>query len=201
MESPLDQTTLSTLSLLESRLLRIEHLLYGSSTPPTQHDSALRRMADLEKRFSTLTSRIRVYGDLLKIYKAHPDFFRTPAATEPPSQLPVDAVRAIVLSAAPSFPATVSALTAVQDTPVPDPGESAALVALTGRMRAVEAAQRAQEAEAAELRGRSEAVLRTWYEGGLLPTSDATARVEARVGGIERRVRRKERERDLEKEI
>ncbi|KAJ6781916.1 hypothetical protein PWT90_09977 [Aphanocladium album] len=201
MENPLDQTTLSTISLLESRLLRVEHLLYGSSTPPPRHDSALRQMADLEKRFSILTSRIRVYGELLKIYKAHPDFFQTPAATEPPSQLSTDAVRAIVLSAAPSFPATVSALTAVQDTPVPDPAESAQLVALTERMRAVEAAQLAQEAEAGELRRRSEAALRAWYEGGVLATSDATARVEARVGRVERTVRRREREKELEKEI
>ncbi|EGX93512.1 hypothetical protein CCM_04886 [Cordyceps militaris CM01] len=201
MDNPLDQTTLSTISLLESRLLRVEHLLYGSSTPPAQHESVLRQMAELEKRFSILTSRIRVYGDLVKIYKARPDFFQTPAASQPPTQLPIDAVRAIVLSAAPSFPATVSALTAVQDTPVPDPAESAALVALTGRLRAAEAAQRAQEAEVAELRGRSEAALRTWYEGGLLPTSDGTSRVEARVGMVERRVRRKERERELEKEI
>ncbi|KAM3461650.1 hypothetical protein MY5147_009909, partial [Beauveria neobassiana] len=69
MDNPLDQTTLSTISLLESRLLRIEHLLYGSSapTPPAQHESALQKLANLEKRFSMLTSRIRVYGDLLKI--------------------------------------------------------------------------------------------------------------------------------------
>ncbi len=133
--------------------------------------------------------------------KARPDFFQAPAATEPPSQLSGDAVRAIVLSAAASFPATVSALTAVQDTPVPDPAESAALVALTERLRGVEATQRAQEAEAAALRGRSEAALRAWYEGGLLPTSDATAKVEARVGRVERRVRRMERERELAKEI
>ncbi|KAJ2977509.1 hypothetical protein NQ176_g4329 [Zarea fungicola] len=140
MESPLDQTTLSTISLLESRLLRIEHLLYGSSstTHPTQHGSALQHMAYLEKRFSTLTSKIRVYGELLKIYKAHPDFFQAPSATEPPSQLSTDAIRAIVLSAAPSFPATVSALTAVKDTPVPDPAESAQLVTLMQRMRALE---------------------------------------------------------------
>ncbi|KAM3438040.1 hypothetical protein MY4824_003487, partial [Beauveria thailandica] len=69
MDNPLDQTTLSTISLLESRLLRIEHLLYGSSapTPPPQHESALQKLSNLEKRFSMLTSRIRVYGDLLKI--------------------------------------------------------------------------------------------------------------------------------------
>ncbi|KAM3507117.1 hypothetical protein MY11210_007273 [Beauveria gryllotalpidicola] len=203
MDNPLDQTTLSTISLLESRLLRIEHLLYGSSaeTPPPQHESALRKLANLEKRFSMLTSRIRVYGDLLKIYEVSPDFFQAPRATEPPSQLPADAVRAIVLSAAPSFPATVSALMAVQDAPVPDPAESAALAALRERMRAVEATQRAQEAEVAELRGRGEAALRAWYEGGLLPASVATASAEARVGRVERRVRQMERARELEKEI
>ncbi|OAA35207.1 nuclear distribution protein [Beauveria brongniartii RCEF 3172] len=176
MDNPLDQTTLSTISLLESRLLRIEHLLYGSSapTPPPQHESALQKLVHLEKRFSMLTSRIRVYGDLLKIYKASPDFFQAPDATEPPSQLPADSVRAIVLSAAPSFPATVSALTAVQDAPVPDPAESA---------------------------GRGEAALRAWYEGGLLPASAATASAEARVGRVERRVRQMERARELENEI
>ncbi|KAM3457777.1 hypothetical protein MY3296_000850 [Beauveria thailandica] len=203
MDNPLDQTTLSTISLLESRLLRIEHLLYGSSapTPPPQHESALQKLSNLEKRFSMLTSRIRVYGDLLKIYKASPDFFQTPDATEPPSQLPTDSIRAIVLSAAPSFPATVSALTAVQDASVPDPAESAVLVALRDRMRAVEATQRAQMAEVAELRGRGEAALRAWYEVGLLPASAATASAEARVGRVERRVRQMERARELEKEI
>ncbi|KAM3483831.1 hypothetical protein MY8738_002728 [Beauveria namnaoensis] len=231
MDNPLDQTTLSTISLLESRLLRIEHLLYGSSapTPPPQHESAMHKLANLEKRFSMLTSRIRVYGDLLKICtslplsqhtanhflatpssltlfsfstdKASPDFFQAPQATELPSQLPTDSVRAIVLSAAPSFPATVSALTAVQDAPVPDPAESAVLVALRERMRAVEATQRAQVAEVAELRGRGEAALRAWYEGGLLPASAATASAEARVGRVERRVRQMERARELEKQI
>ncbi|KAF1733149.1 hypothetical protein CRV24_007048 [Beauveria bassiana] len=203
MDNPLDQTTLSTISLLESRLLRIEHLLYGSSAPipPPQHQSALQKLANLEKRFSMLTSRIRVYGDLLKIYKASPDFFQAPHATELPSQLPTDSVRAIVLSAAPSFPATVSALTAVQDAPVPDPAESAVLVALRERMRAVEATQRAQVAEVAKLRGRGEAALRAWYEGGLLPASAATASAEARVGRIERRVRQMERAREMEKQI
>lgn len=84
---------------------------------------------------------------------------------------------------------------------MPDPAESAQLVALTERMRALEATQLAQEAEVAELRARSEAALRTWYEGGLLPRSQATASVEARVGKVERMVRRREREKEIEKEI
>lgn len=70
MEDSLDQTSLSTISLLESRLLRIEHLLRGSSSANAsgpEDASALQRMGDLEKRFSMLISRIRVYGELLKI--------------------------------------------------------------------------------------------------------------------------------------
>lgn len=69
MENPLDQTTLSTLSLLESRLLRLEHLLYGQTASPalSQDGTATLRMADLEKRFHALTSHVRVYGELLKI--------------------------------------------------------------------------------------------------------------------------------------
>lgn len=65
----MDQTTLSTLDLLESRLLRVEHLLYGQTVSPSlaQDYSAVEKIADLEKRFSTLTSKIRVYGELLRI--------------------------------------------------------------------------------------------------------------------------------------
>lgn len=70
MGSPIDETTLSTLSLLESRLLRIEHVIHGHDSPPAPasgEDSALQRMADLERRFGLITSRIRVYGELMKI--------------------------------------------------------------------------------------------------------------------------------------
>lgn len=69
-EATLDKTTLATISLLEARLLRIEQLLYGSTSPPTTQptaDSALRSLADLERRFSTLLSRSRVYADILKL--------------------------------------------------------------------------------------------------------------------------------------
>lgn len=69
LDNPLDETTLSTLNLLESRMLRVEHLLYGRATTPspTQHDSAARRLGQLERRFSLMLSEFRVYGELLKI--------------------------------------------------------------------------------------------------------------------------------------
>lgn len=102
-----------------------------------------------------------------------------------------------MLAAAPSFPAAASALTtAVADTPVPDPALSASLAALLPRMRGVEVTQRAQAAEIAELRARSEVLVRRWYEGRVLATSEFVARVEGRVERAEMRVRRAERVRD-----
>lgn len=82
--SPLDKTTLATLSLLEARLLRVEHLLYGATPaprePPTvsgadaggrpaqaRPQSAAASLAELERRFATLLGRVRVYAELLKI--------------------------------------------------------------------------------------------------------------------------------------
>jgi hypothetical protein len=109
-----------------------------------------------------------------------------------------EAVRATVLASASSFSAAASSLTAVSDCPIPDPSQSAALVALLPRMRGIEATQLAQAAEIAELRAHSEDVLRTWYEDGVLGTSQFVADVEGRVEKVERQVRRAEREREAE---
>ncbi|KAK7418654.1 hypothetical protein QQZ08_000131 [Neonectria magnoliae] len=199
----MDQTTLSTLDLLESRLLRVEHLLYGQTASPslTQDYSAAEKIADLEKRFSTLTSKIRVYGELLKIYKSHPDFFHAADPSDPPSQLSTDAVQSIVLASASSFPSILSSLTAIKDSPIPDPSESTILIALGGRMKAAEATQVAQLAEMAELRRRSERIIRSWYESGVLQNSSLMAGLESRVEMVERQIRRAERELDEEDDL
>lgn len=65
----LDETTLSTLSLLESRLLRVEHLLHGGTGPQPlpQEEQAALKLATLERRFNGLLSHVKVYADLLKI--------------------------------------------------------------------------------------------------------------------------------------
>ncbi|KAI8234826.1 hypothetical protein COL154_003903 [Colletotrichum chrysophilum] len=159
MDSSLDTTTLSTISLLESRLLRIEHLLYGpTAAPPSLNaDSAVDGLEDLERRFNHLLSRIRVYGELMKIS---------------------------------------SSLTSVNDCPIPEPSQSASLASLVPRMRGIEATQIAQEAEMAQLRERSEEVLKNWYQQGVLGASEFVADVEGRVERAERRVRRAEREKE-----
>ncbi|TEA14586.1 hypothetical protein C8034_v003322 [Colletotrichum sidae] len=196
MDNSLDNTSLSTISLLESRLLRIEHLLYGPTAAPTssQPDSAVDALEDLERRFNHLLSRIRVYGELIKIYNAQPTLFQPPAPSDPPLQLGPEALQATVLAAAASFPATASSLTSVNDCPIPEPSQSAALASLIPRMRGIEATQMAQQAEMAELRARSEEVLKAWYQTGVLGVSEFVADVEGRVERVERQVRRAERE-------
>ncbi|KAF7546872.1 hypothetical protein G7Z17_g8129 [Cylindrodendrum hubeiense] len=199
----MDQTTLSTLDLLESRLMRVEHLLYGQTVSPSlaQDYSAVEKIGDLEKRFSILTSKIRVYGELLRIYKSHPDFFHTADPSDPPSQLSIDAVQSIVLASASSFPSTLSSLTAIKDSPIPDPAESTTLIVLGDRMKAIEATQVAQVAEMADLRRRSERIIRSWYESGVLNNSSVMADLESRVELAERQVRRAERELDEEDDL
>ncbi|KAL2754094.1 hypothetical protein ACRALDRAFT_1075976 [Sodiomyces alcalophilus JCM 7366] len=203
MDSTLDNTTLSTLSLLEARLLRIEHLLYGPSATPSSsqlsHDeSVAETLETLERRFYALLGRIKVYGELMKIYKTHPTLFHPPPPDQPPIDLPAEAIRATVIASAATFPAIASSLTSVSDCPIPDATQSAALASLLPRMRGVEATQRAQAAEMAELRARSEAVIQGWYEDGVLAASRFVADAESRAEKVERRVRRAEREKERE---
>ncbi|CAN8100515.1 unnamed protein product [Discula destructiva] len=197
----LDNTTLTTISLLEARLLRIEQLLYGTTaTPPPQPstDSALVTLADLERRFAFLISRFRVYADILKLYRTHPTFF-VPTPNQPPSQLDTPALRSTVLSFASAFPSTVSALTAVtSDTPLPDPALSAELVALLPKMKGIETTQLAQEAEIAELRARSENIVGHWYAERVVRYGEFAANVEGRVERVEKGVRRVAKMRDGE---
>lgn len=63
-------------------------------------------------------------------------------------------------------------------------------------MKGVEATQLAQAAEIAELRARSEAAVRRWYEHDVMGYSDFVAGVESRIERIERTTRRLEKARD-----
>ncbi|KAJ1335790.1 Dynactin subunit p22 [Microdochium nivale] len=195
MAADLDKTSLATISLLEARLLRIEHHLHGHATPQNKN-TAVRSLRELEHRFRKITHDVHVYNELLKIYKSHPDLFHSPTPSSPPSLLAPDAVRAVVLASASSYPATASALTAIDDTPIPDPALSATLAALAPRMRAVETTQLAQAAEISRLRARSEVVIRQWYERDVMGYSGFVARVEDRIELVERDIRRAERAQD-----
>lgn len=233
MDSSLDVTTITTLQLLESRLLQLEQMVYGNSPTDRQTSnevSVARQLENLERRFQALLSRVRVYNDIHKIRelsshrttqavkqierrnasrsfanpltdRTQPKLFDRPKASEPPGDLPDDALRSIVLAAAPSFPATESALRAINDCGVPDPAQSATLISQVERMKAIEATQIAQAAEMAELRTKSEEVIRRWYEGNALGVSGFLAEVESRATGVEKAVRRAERARQEAQEL
>lgn len=72
----MEQTSQATLELLESRVRRVEHLLYGGNTPEDTHalpaKPTVDALADLERRFSSLVSNVRVYAELLKICTSIP---------------------------------------------------------------------------------------------------------------------------------
>lgn len=68
-------------------------------------------------------------------------------------------------------------------------------------MKAIETTQIAQAAEIADLRKRSETVIRSWYETGVLDNSRTMADLESRVAIVERQVRRAERELEAEDEL
>ncbi|KJR86114.1 nuclear distribution protein RO10 [Sporothrix schenckii 1099-18] len=201
----MEQTNQATLELLESRVRRVEHLLYGDDgNTPKDADSlpakpAVDTLADLERRFASLVSNVRVYAELLKICKPDPPTaHRTndsaaPPADVPPTQLDRDALRAVVLSYASAFPATASALNAaLVDTPVPEAALSAQLVGLVPRMEALAQSQKQLDAEVGGLRGRSERLVRQYYERQALGASNVIASVEARVERAEGQIRRLE---------
>lgn len=72
------------------------------------------------------------------------------------------------------------------------------MASLIPRMKGLEAMQLAQEAEIAELRERSEAVMKAWYEKRVLGYGKFVAEGEARVEKCELRVRRAERVREMD---
>lgn len=59
-------------------------------------------------------------------------------------------------------------------------------------MKGIEATQLAQEADIAELRARSESLVREWYEDRVLGYGNFVADVEGRVEKVEKTVRRVE---------
>lgn len=76
-----------------------------------------------------------------------------------------------------------------------------ALITLMERMKAIEATQMAQAADIAELRMRSETVLRTWYESSVIERSQFMADVGSRFERVERSIRRTEHEREASQQV
>lgn len=79
MDNTMDSSTITTLQLLESRLLQLEHMVYGESpvsVPTSDEVSVARQLENLDRRFQALISRVRVYKELHRICKLSPQHSR-----------------------------------------------------------------------------------------------------------------------------
>ncbi|KAL5332665.1 hypothetical protein BJX70DRAFT_112055 [Aspergillus crustosus] len=96
--TPQDQTTLSTLHLLESRLHRLTYLLTGDSNwtgnplpppkPASYEETVARRLQLLERSLERLREREGVVGDLLGVYDRFPELFNPSSTSTSTIQTP-----------------------------------------------------------------------------------------------------------------
>ena len=107
-----------------------------------------------------------------------------------PTTLDTSSILAIVLASASSYPSAASRLSSILDVPIPPTELSTQLIDLQPRIAKVGALQAAQNADIAELRERSAAVIQRWYTMDILGAGDSWAELEGRVGQVEQKVRR-----------
>jgi hypothetical protein len=104
--------------------------------------------------------------------------------------LDAESLLSIIMASASTYPATASRLTSILDVPVPPAELSAQLIDLQPRIAKVEALQAAQNADIAQLRERSAAVIQRWYTVDILRAGESWAELEGRVEQVEQKVRR-----------
>lgn len=98
----------------------------------------------------------------------------------------------MVLTEAPSFPATASQLTQLNDLPLPPTQAFTTLIANLPRMAAADRRQREQAVQIAELRKRSGVLLLQWHELFMLGQGRCWAEWDTRLTEAEKKVRREE---------
>ena len=75
---------------------------------------------------------------------------------------------------------------------MPPAGSSVELIALRPRIVQLQRRQSSQNSELADLRRRSAAVVKRWYERSVLNSSECWTEWEKRLANVEKRVRREE---------
>ena len=99
---------------------------------------------------------------------------------------------AIIKSCATLYPTVASRLTSVQDMPISPTESSVVLVSLLPRIAKIKELQDSQAAEVADLRLQSAAILKRWYEIGVLGSGECWTEWEERMLDMEKIVRRGE---------
>ncbi|KAF8543195.1 hypothetical protein BDD12DRAFT_874818 [Trichophaea hybrida] len=183
-----------TLQTLTTRLRRLEFLLAGTTSSPsetlsTPRDTTLTtQLHTLHRDLQKLQQKSRTVTEILQIHASFPTFF-TPTRSLP-STSPLEKA-ATILTAASEFHSTASQLAAINDTPIPPPGVSAGLVELLPRIQRAEVVQAAQEKKVAELRARTAKVLEGWFLCGVQGVNECFAEWDERTFVCEKVVGRR----------
>lgn len=104
----------------------------------------------------------------------------------------------MVLATAPAFQETISQLRSLSDLDLADDhaSSSVSLVHLQPRLARAAQLQDLQERDILQLRKRSAAVLKSWYEVGILGQGECLVDWEERLRDVEKKVRQRERARE-----
>lgn len=182
--------------MLEERLARVNFLVNGDDIPTTAshgHGNASTCLRALEKSLKTLAARSPPVSDLLELQNQLPELFGPSSTQSTPSTLPAEALAQLVLAHEQLFKKTATQLSTLNENKeIPDPSQLSKLIAMRPRMEKLEARQKEQAKEFAELRARSAKVVEQWYENGVLDMGEKWADWEERLRDCEILVRRNE---------
>lgn len=207
-------TALSTLSLLNLRLSRLEFLLTGTSSsqdpehqsPALQHtvpahQSIPSQIHTLENRLTNLKRLDGLPGSLVRMVdtlrREYPEIFSS--ATQPSSESTSTKVLSQhadeVLSHATLYTSTSSRLQTLQTLRIPPAAQSANLIEQGPRVKALADRQERLDADIDDLKERSVNVVSWWRENEIDGMNELWDDWQERVKACERTVRREERRR------
>lgn len=215
---PIDPTivSLSTLSLLEVRLSRLEYLLTGTSAPsrlnaqnpcPTKDVSSISaRLRSLDGRLTQLKRLDGLPGNVVRMVdslrREYPEIFAQRRGTETNTAVPVHELsnRANeVLANSTLFTTTSAHLQTLQTLKIPQAEHSAGLIDAGTRLEELKQRQASLDAEISELKNRSAKTLEWWVKNGIVGMGELWEDWEQRVRDCERSLKREERKQREEK--
>lgn len=208
-------TALSTLSLLNLRLSRLEFLLTGSSSShdadlqlPTRQDSSQARQSVLSQ-IQTLSNRLDnlkrldgLPGSLVRMVdtlrREYPEIFNlssTPLSSEPANTKDHSRHADEVLAHATLYTSTSSRLQTLQTLRIPSAAHTANLIEQGPRVKALAQRQDKLDFQVDELKERSVNAITWWRENEIDGMNELWDDWQERVKACERTVRREERKR------
>lgn len=202
--------SLSTLSLLEVRLSRLEYLLTGTSapsnakgrdTPSTKDASSVHaRIRSLDARLTQLKRLDGLPGNVVRMVdslrREYPEIFAQRRIADTNTSVPVHELsnRANEVLANSTLYTTTSAhLQTLQTLKIPPAEQSASLLDAGTRVEELRQRQAMVNADIEELKGRSARLLEWWVKNGVVGMGELWEDWEQRVKDCERAVRREER--------